>query len=146
LEVIISHQSEVLISKRYYDSSIIDEERYKEGLIHGIESLAKNLRDEMQSFTLGKYTIVLISQNFPFPDKSVKESQIQIYCIVNEDTEMELLRKVMKITLFNFTNRFTSFDIINRNKSKFVSFNERIDHLFGDLIYKTEDRFRNVIG
>lgn len=146
LEVIISHQSEVLISRRYYDTSIIDEERYKEGLIHGIESLAENLEDEIQKFTLGEYTIVSLSQNISFTDISEKKYQIHIYCIVNENTEIEFLRKLMKNTLSSFANRFTSFDIINHNKKKFAEFDKRIDHLFGDLINKTEDRFRNVIS
>ena len=132
LEVIISHLSEVLISRRYYDSTIIDEDRYKEGLIHGIESLAENLEDEIQKFTLGTYTIVLLTQNIPFADISEKKSQIHIYCIVNENTEIELLRKLMKNTLSIFTNRFTSFDIINHNRKKFATFDKRIDLIFGD--------------
>lgn len=146
MEVIISHQSEVLLSRRYYDFSIINDERYIEGLIHGIEILAENLEDEILKFTLGTYTIVLLSQSIPFTDISEKKSQIHIYCIVNKNTEIESLRRVMKNALTSFTNRFTSLDIFNHNKKKFTEFNERIDLLFGDLIPKTEDRFRNVIG
>ncbi len=146
LEVIISHQSEVLISRRYYNSCIINDERYKEGLIHGIESLAENLEDEIQKFTLGTYRIVLLSQSIPFTDISEKKSKIHIYCIVNRNTDIDSLRKVMKDTLSSFTNRFTSFDIMNHNKLKLATFSERVDVILGDLIYKTEDRFRNVFS
>ncbi len=144
LEVIISHQSEVLLSRRYYDTSIINDDKYKAGLIHGIESLAENLEDEIQKFTLGTYTIVLLTHSIPFAQVSEKKSKIYIYCIVNRNTDIDSLRKVMRDTLNSFTNRFTSFDILNHNKEKLATFNERVDVILGDLIYKTEDRFRNV--
>ena len=104
------------------------------------------MEDEIQKFTLGTYTVVLLTQNIPFTDISEKKSKIHILCIVNKNTEIESLRKIMDNILTSFTNRFTSLDIFNHNRKKFVEFNERIDVLLGDLIPKTEDRFRNVIG
>ncbi|MHA1719698.1 MAG: hypothetical protein DRO88_14155 [Promethearchaeia archaeon] len=145
MEVIISHQSEVLFNRRYYDSGIINDNKYKEGIIHGIESLAANLEDEMLQFTLGTYTIVLYSKNIPFRDISEKKSKIHIYCIIDKNTKIETLRKYMKIILSSFTNRFSSFDIINHNLNKFTLFNKRVDAILGDLIYKSEDRFHNLI-
>ena len=102
------------------------------------------MEDEIQKFTLGTYTIVLLTQHIPFTDISEKKSHIHIYCIVNKNTDIEWLRKVMKNTLSSFTSRFTSYDIINHNRSKFTIFDERVDQILGDLIYKKEDRFRNV--
>ncbi len=104
------------------------------------------MEDEIQKFTLGTYTIVLLTQNIPFTDISEKKSKIHIYCIVNRNTDIEALRKVMKNTVSSFTNRFTSLDIFNHNRKKFAIFNERVDMILGDLIYKTEDRFRNVFS
>ena len=45
----------------------------------------------------------------------------------------------MEAALFQFTNRFSTLDILAKNTSRFIPFEERFDKIFHGLIYKTDE-------
>lgn len=69
---------------------------------------------------------------------------ISIYTIADKKTDNKVILKCMNTALDQFLNRYSLFDIRNFNFKRFKEFEERLAHVFGDLVYSLEDRFQSI--
>ncbi|MHA1583622.1 MAG: hypothetical protein ACTSWL_00075, partial [Promethearchaeota archaeon] len=54
------------------------------------------------------------------------------------------VNKSMQEAIFQFLNRYSWNDIHELKLKKFSKFGKRMDKIFGDLILKSEDRFKSL--
>ena len=72
------------------------------------------------------------------------KKQLLMYSIVDKESDEDVIKKVMDSALFQFTNRFSWYDIIEKKTKKFKKFTSRLTKIFGDLVLKSEDRFKSI--
>lgn len=145
LETAIFFQGENLIEQSYYLNKYdkIFDEKQKNSLFDAISSLASNaFGDNINSFSMGEHIVYLSTKTIEIPNKS-DDSKLSIpivmYCIAEKETNKKQLQERMEDALFQFINRFSYFDIINKDKEKFKDFSERFKKIFKGLI-KTEEK------
>ncbi|QEE15493.1 hypothetical protein DSAG12_01319 [Promethearchaeum syntrophicum] len=145
LEAAIFFQGMNLVEDTYYlhDYDKVFDESQKKTLIEAITNLATSaFGDNIQNFAMGDHVVFLTSSKVEVPNKergNTESLPIIMYCIAEKDTNKKLLTESMKTGLFQFVNRFTSFDIISKNVEKFKEFKERFEKIFKGLI-KTEEK------
>ncbi|MHA1520409.1 MAG: hypothetical protein ACTSVZ_09220 [Promethearchaeota archaeon] len=151
LEIAISHSSETLLEKQFYSTDNVLDKQIRNALLQTISGVVNEaFGEEIQSFSLGKYTITIISHDLNegsdlSPDNPNRIADpLMMYCIVDENSHDKTVLKTMREALALFTNRFSTFDITQKKIKKFKKFNKRLDVIFGDLILKSEDRFKSL--
>ncbi len=151
LEISISLQSEPLLEKQYYSTDGVLDKEIRNSLLQAIYNLANEaFGEEVRSFSLGEYSIVLISHEIGLSleeeiDQSISNiKKITMHSIINKNSDENTIIKTMNEALFQFTNRFSVNDIFEKRIKKFKKFEKRIDKIFGDLILKSEDRFKSL--
>ncbi len=151
LEVAILFNMETMLESQFYETEDVLDRRIRNSLLQAISDLASEaFGEEMQSFSLGDYSIVFISHQLGALkaeddiENTVQEEKITMYCIVNKNTDEKIVIKSMNDALFQFTNRYSMNDLYNRKLKKFRKFEKRLEKIFGDLILKSEDRFKSL--
>ncbi len=141
LETGILFDSTILVEKQFTFQKAQTMIKKRADLIKAITSMAEQaFGDEIRKFRVGDYDIVFISkevENIQDPDKP---RHIYMYSIANKEktNKKELIEK-MDSALFQFTNRFSTIDILAKNTSMFIPFSSRFDHLFKGLIYRSDE-------
>ena len=151
LEVAIIFQSDSILESQYYETEDVLDRNIRNSLLQAITDLTSEaFGEEMQSFSLGEYSIVFksnkigVSDDEDNPDNFSNAENIMMYCIVNKNTDEKIILKSMNDALFQFTNRYSMNDLYNRKLKKFKKFEKRLEKIFGDLILKSEDRFKSL--
>ncbi|MCF2141926.1 MAG: hypothetical protein K9W44_17880 [Candidatus Lokiarchaeota archaeon] len=160
LELAISYQGEPLLEKQFYSTSNVLDKNIRNSLLQTISGVVTEaFGEEIQSFSLGKYTITVITHNIADSADSadseansksnsdVDHSSLEpllMYCIVDQNSDDKTVLKTMREALFQFSNRFSIYDITHKKVKKFKKFDKRLDKIFGDLILKSEDRFKSL--
>ncbi|TFH28161.1 MAG: hypothetical protein E4G98_05555 [Promethearchaeota archaeon] len=151
LEIAISYQSETLLEKQFYSTDNVLDKQIRNSLLQTISGVVNEaFGEEIQSFSLGKYTITIIThdlnQNSGFSPDAPNQiaDPLMMYCIVDQNSDDKTVLKTMREALSHFTNRFSTFDIQQKKIKKFTKFDKRLDVIFGDLILKSEDRFKSL--
>lgn len=146
LEAAIFFQGTNLIEEKYYlhtYDKVFDEDQ-KKTLIEAITNLASSaFGDNIQNFAMGEHVVFLTSDNVEVPSKKSDTNEsipIIMYCIAEKDTNKKLLTESMKTGLYQFVNRFSSFDILSKNVDKFKDFKTRFEKIFKGLIKKEEEK------
>ncbi|MHA1673814.1 MAG: hypothetical protein ACTSYI_09295 [Promethearchaeota archaeon] len=151
LEIAISFQSVTLLEKQFYSTDNVLDKQIRNALLQTISGVVNEaFGEEIQSFSLGKYTITIITHDLN--EHSERSSDhpdhisdtLMMYCIVDQNSDDKTVLKTMKEALGHFTNRFSTFDITQKKIKKFKKFGKRLDVIFGDLILKSEDRFKSL--
>ena len=148
LETAIMYRNIPLVERQYYSTEHVLDKNIRNGLLQAIHALSQQAFGEsLQSFSLGTYSILLISSDFEIRDSensaSNKES-ILIYGIVDSQSNEKSVNKSMQEAIFQFLNRYSWNDIHELKLKKFSKFGKRMDKIFGDLILKSEDRFKSL--
>jgi hypothetical protein len=144
LETSVILMGDPLYEKQYYNTDAVLEKTIRNSLLQAIDGLAKEaFDDEIQSFSLGEYSIVLIAHELKEPNTDAK-ANLQMYCIIEKDTDEKAIKESMHEAMNQFLNRFSINDIFSKKKKKFKKFPTRLDNIFKDLILKSEDRFKSL--
>lgn len=151
LEASILFQSDSVLETQFYETEDVLDRKIRNSLLQAITDLTSEaFGEEMQSFSLGEYSIVFISHKVGVStdednsENITNEERIMMYCIVNKNTDEKIILKSMNDALFQFTNRFSMDDLYHRKLKKFKKFEKRLEKIFGDLILKSEDRFKSL--
>ena len=139
-----------LIEKQFYSTDDFIDRNIRNSLLQAISGLAANaFNDEIRSFSLGDYSIILMTQVLSDPNQINNPSYtpsfvdtLLMFCICEKNTDEKAIQKGMADALFQFQNRYSLNDIYAKKKKKFKKFPERLDNIFKDLILKSEDRFK----
>jgi hypothetical protein len=90
----------------------------------------------------------MVSREFDLP--KLKQSGVMVhhslmmYTIVEKSSDEKVVTKAMNNILSVFLNRYSWNDIQSLNIKKFKKFNKRMEKIFGDLILRSEDRFKSL--
>ena len=150
LETAIMLGDEYLIEKQFYSTEDVLDKNIRHALLRTIPNLANVAFGEaIQGFSIGDYAVVIVMHTIEIPSKdknleSTEKKQLLMYTIVDKESDEDVIKKVMDKALFQFTNRFSWYDIIERKAKKFKKFTPRLTKIFGDLVLKSEDRFKSI--
>ncbi len=149
LEVFVYYDKQVIYDRPFfsdYSQKVLDDST-RETLIDAITIFAANaFEDQLQSFATDSHQIQMHKQELRFPSDSFegKDKEIYIYAISDNGTNKKAIAKAITEILFKFVNRFTLFDIINKNTDQFFEFNPRVDEMCKLLIDpKLRDKEKN---
>lgn len=107
-----------------------EEEEKEEKLFSFIPPLEKKVADDLDTETQEK-------------DDQI-ENTIQIYTIIEKNTNISSVQKNMNEVLLQFLNKYSIYDITQKNLKKFKGFSERFADVFQDLALNYEDRFKAI--
>ncbi|MHA1776398.1 MAG: hypothetical protein DRO88_08480 [Promethearchaeia archaeon] len=155
LELAILYQNNPLFEKQFYSTSNVLDKKIRNSLLQTISGVINEaFGEEIQSFSLGKYTITVLTHPLGDPDNSPSNldkshnnsalKPLMMYCIVDQNSDDKIVLKTMKEAMLQFCNRFSVYDISQNKVKKFKKFDKRLDKIFGDLILKSEDRFKSL--
>ena len=150
LETAIMLGDEYLIEKQFYSTEDVLDKNIRHALLRTIPNLANvAFGESIQGFSIGDYAVVIVMHTIEIPSKdknsqATEKKQLLMYTIVDKESDEDVIKKVMDKALFQFTNRFSWYDIIERKSKKFKKFTPRLTKIFGDLVLKSEDRFKSI--
>jgi hypothetical protein len=140
LETAFLFNGDILIEKQFYAKR--DQEMVKDraNLIKAITNMAENaFSDEIKHFSVGDHDILLMSRLIEQVNDPVNNSQkLYMYTIAEKNVNRKAVQDSMVNALFQFTNRFSTHDICEKQCSKFQEFKQRFDKIFKGLIYKSD--------
>lgn len=145
LEIGITFQRNVLLETQYYTANHTIDKDTRLNLLHILDSVAtKAFGEEMQGFTLGDFSIIMVKRHISEPNNPDHIEWLTMYAIADRDTVENIVRTNLNTALAQFLDVYNSIDIFNKNVKKFEGFSERIRKIFRDLILKNEDRFKSL--
>lgn len=143
LEAMIILDGSELVGKQFYFERAQKMIKNRADLINAITSMAETaFGDEIQSFKVGQHEIIFISKEIQRIDDPEHPGHLYMYAISDNDdktNKKKILVDKMEAALFQFTNRFSTIDILAKNTARFIPFEERFDKIFQGLIYKTDE-------
>ena len=142
LESSILFQGETLLEVLFYSerSTKFIEKSARNALLQAVVSLSENaFNDEIENFSVGDYSIIMISEKITDLSENGKVVPIYLYCISQNGTNKVKLKSLMHEAISQFLNRFSLFDIMRKNKEIFSEFIERFEKIFADLTQIPED-------
>src|SRR6056297_3659244 len=143
LETAITFQGKTLVEREFYDADDVLDHNIRNSLLQAISGLADEaFGDEIQNFTLGEHSIILITREIEEPINPDNKQNLQMYAIVEKDTDEKTVKKCMEDAMNQFLNRFSVNYIFQKKTRKFRKFPKRLDKIFQDLRLRTEDRFK----
>ncbi len=148
LEAAILFDSTPIIERKYYDSEQVLNKEHRIGLLSAIDGFAREaFGDEISSFSLANYTLIVSSMNVSQPKNESNVKKLMMYCIVQKGMSEIVVKENMDKILDQFLNRFSRFELFNLDEKiikKMQQFTSRIDDQFKDLALKPEDRFKKI--
>ena len=145
LETSIIFKGESLVKRVFYDATDVLDPNIRNSLIQAITGLADEAFDDsIESFTLGEHAIIMLTRELEEPANPGKQHPLQIYAIVEKDTDESTVKRCLNEALDQFLNRFSLNHIFQLKIKKFKKFPERLDNIFQDLRWRTEDRFKSI--
>ena len=136
LETAVFFQGETLLEKQFYAKKEQEMIPGRTGLIKAITNMAENaFDDQIKNFVVGDHEIMLLSHEIDSIDDSDEKMPIYMYTIAEKNINKKAVEESMDNALFQFTNRFSTHDILKKKKSIFQEFVERFDKIFKGLIY-----------
>jgi hypothetical protein len=146
IEVGILFEGTLLIEVEYYTSNYVFDKGIRHNLLQGLDGVLKEtFGDDIQSFSIGNYAIIVVRRLIGEIDNENKKAALMMYTIVDKGTEEKVVKQAMETALDHFLNRYSMVDIWNKNIKKFSKdFPDRMKKIFRDLILKSEDRFKSL--
>jgi hypothetical protein len=151
VEVAILYNNEVLIEKQYYSTAEMLDKNIRNSLLKALSQFADvSFKDQLQSFNVSSYSILMITIDLQGPllasaaSPDHQSEQVVMYCIVDKNSDEKTIKRAMEDVLAQFLERYSIFDIRNHRNKDFKKFIKRIDSVLGDLVLKSEDRFKSL--
>ncbi len=142
LESSILFQGETLLEVLFYSerSAKFIEKSARDALLQAVVNLSEAaFNDEIENFSVGDYSITMITERIADFSEARKVVPIYLYCISQNGTNRVKLKSLMHEAISQFLNRFSLFDILHKKKEVFSDFIERFEKIFADLTQKPED-------
>ena len=133
-----------LISKQYYEEhSMPVDNVLRSGFLSALNSFAAQaFSDEIESFTMKNFKIVLLSEQ---QKKDTESEGIFSYCIGDKKLNLKLAKRALTKILEEFSNKYGKSDLPN-DLSTYDEFLLVFDSILGDFVKKPEDRLRSIFG
>lgn len=145
LEIGLTFEGEPLLECSFYTANYKINKDIRFSLLQAIDTISKEaFGDEIQSFSLGGFSIVVAQKPLKEPIDQSHVVPLVMYCIIDKESNEKLVKSTMQTAIEHFLNRFSLVDIFERNKKKFKDFDKRIREIFKDLILKNEDRLKSL--
>jgi len=77
-------------------------------------------------------------------EKAENDNKIQIYTLIEQKTKIKSVQANMNEILLQFLNKYSNYDITQKNIRKFKGFSNRFAEVFQDLAMNYEDRFKAI--
>ncbi len=137
LETAVFFQGQTLLEKQFYAKKEQEMIPGRTNLIKAITNMAENaFGDEIKNFSVGDHEILLKSCEIdPVDENSTAKMPIYMYAIAEKNINRKAVEESLDAALFQFTNRYSTHDILEKEKSKFQEFVGRFDKIFKGLIY-----------
>ena len=149
LELSILFDGKTILEHQFYNSTseVRLNEDIRSNLMHAVVGLSQNaFQDEVKKFHIAEYIIMMCTDEIEIPGKEqVEKMPIRMYVIAISDSVNE--KKVMKLmenAMFQFLNRFSYFDLIQDDPSKFFEFKERFNTIFHEVIEIIDHRDEEI--
>ncbi len=114
-------------------------EKSRTALLSAVLGLTENaFNDSIENFAVGEFQITTITQEIEDLETE-KMIPIRMYSIASKGTNKEKVKEVMHEALSQFLNRFSRFDIFQKNTELFKEFLDRFDRIFKGLIENPEE-------
>ena len=94
--------------------------------------------DSIENFAVGEFQLTMISQDIEEPGTE-NMIPIRMYSIASKGDNKDKIKSAMIETLTQFLNRFSRFDIFQKNSELFKEFLDRFDKIFKGLIETPEE-------
>jgi len=133
-----------LISKQYYEehNKKVDP-LLRGGFLSALNAFAEEVfSDQIDSFTLKNFKIVLLSKPF----NQSKQETIISYCIGDNKLKLETAKKALTKVLEEFIVKYAHLVSLKVDLKIFDEFLPVFDEVIGDLGKKPEDRLKSVFG
>lgn len=155
LETAILYKDKPLSEVQFYSSDEFLSHETRNGLLSAVVNLVTTaFDDEIQNFSIGGHTILVILKDLIGDDDDVEDEDkiidrkinppLGIYCIIDKESNNKQIKKIMEEAITQFINRFSIYAIKNEKPKKFQKFNSRLEKLFQALALKHEDRFKSI--
>ncbi|MHA1584032.1 MAG: hypothetical protein ACTSVU_03010 [Promethearchaeota archaeon] len=141
LELYINFNNQNLVDHKFYSvsSKKVLDSKIRDNLLSAVVGLSQNaFNDEIQKFSVGNHEILIIKEDLENLENSDQKIPIRMYSIVEKGTNRKTVLNLMNDTMFQFLNRFSRIDIFSYNKTLFLEFNERLNHIFHQVIDREE--------
>ncbi|UYP46671.1 hypothetical protein NEF87_002956 [Candidatus Lokiarchaeum ossiferum] len=136
LETAVFFQGETLLEKQFYAKTEQEMIPGRTNLIKAITTMAESaFDDEIKHFVVGDHEIMLKSHDIDPIDEDMAKMPLYMYAIAEKNINKKAVEDSMDEALFQFTNRFSTHDIMEKKKSLFQEFVDRFDKIFKGLIY-----------
>ncbi len=133
-----------LVSKQYYkENDMSVDPMLRGGFLSALNSFATEVfADEMESFSMKNFTIVLLSR----PMRETPPLNIIAYTIGDKKLNLKLAKSALTRILDLFIQRYDFLDDLNVDLALFDDFIPAFDRVLGDLAKKPDDRLRSIFG
>ena len=147
LELYILVDGQNIVEHAFYNTGgeVKLKKEVRDNLMNAIVGLSANaFNDEIKNFSLGNYFIMVDSEEIEEPVNPDKKIPIRMY-VISENINGDKLKiqKLMKDAMFQFLNRFSRVDILEKNRTLFVDFSPRFNKIFKDVV---EASFANSLN
>jgi hypothetical protein len=141
-ELGLLHHGVPLISKQYYQEYKVDP-LLRGGFLSAMNAFAEEVfSDEIESFVMKNFRIVLLSH--PFPETST--DRLVSYCIGSKKLSPKVAKRALTRVLEEFTQQFKHLKDLNIDLAMFDDFLPILDDILGDLAKSADERARSVFG
>ena len=145
LESAILVSGDTMVEKIFYTQSTRLEKGMRNNLLQAITDFAQAaFEDQCQSISLGSYTITNCIHEIEEPLHPEHKVPLQIYCIIEKNTDENAVQSAMEETLNRFTDKYNRIDIFAKKSKYFKEFQREMEDVFKDLALKSEDRFKTL--
>ncbi len=146
LEVGINLSNNSLIEIKYYSSSDDHglDPNLRAGFLAALESFTSEVfGDALNVVSLASFKLVCACDSIGLPGNTEKTALLS-WAIIEKDTDVVVVRKLLGEINAHFLNRFALNDIFEKKPKFFAKFESRMNEILGDLKLKTEDRFKSL--
>ncbi len=150
LELSILFDGKNIYEHKFYSSisSVKIDDSVRDNLMQAVVGLSEQaFNDQVKKFCIAEYAIMMKTDTISVPGEDDHEIPIRMYIIAeNETTNEKKVLSLMETAMFQFLNRFSFFDIMNKDTTKFVEFSDRFNKIFKDVIedsYISDDLIKN---
>lgn len=137
LELAILFERENIYEHKFYNSTaeVKLDESIRDNLMQAVVGLSEQaFNDEVKKFCIANYSILMITDKIGIPGEEEEEKPIRMYAIAENGINEKKVMSCMEDAMFQFLNRFSRYDIMQKDMKKFVEFSERFNKIFSEVI------------
>jgi len=132
-----------LISRQYYEEYKVDP-LLRGGFLSALNAFVEEVfSDEIETFVMKNFRIILMNRPFPTPDSS---TFIISYCIGSKKFSPKTAKRALTRILEEFVQKYSYLKSLSCDLAVFNDFSPILDEILGDLTKTADARARSVFG